>query len=976
MEEKPETSRRSPVPSTLETLRLEPEQARRLALESTSDALPTNPLGHPPPTLEQANVSPGQEIGRRRQATTRPPPRGERSTATPSVSPLKHLLEGQGEWKELPSEPKIRVEDEATRPDLRAVRRPIRIARDAGFDEDQPTQPARHLSRRTRTPSERRPPADPRLLLVGFPEGLELAICEGLKRQSIRVVVGSPAVLSQALLQRVDFLVLFGDARSVETQGCLGRVSRLRLPDLGGVVLVSEDASLPARVLALRHGATSVIPRTASLGLLVERIAHVAWGTELSDEQACEREATVDELMGTLAEELENRLRAPGESSDPGGATRLVFSAARGLPRLIDDMVSRVGADIERVEHWDYELDAQGSRAWLDDESRTLRGARVALLDDDAMRADAVAHELRERGAHVLVVGSQLAELAWSRLARFDPMLLVFGSERDADWQKRLSLRLESDPSLWAIACVGVDLAALWQETESFPTVEPVVRELNRVLQRQHSALERLRVGEELTLQGLGFALGQLMRALAAEATCRLEVDGEERRFRVWLADGVLVGATEARAGDDATRLSEGLVALTRLLECREARLRVVPALVSVGPPNLITPVDVALGQACAELRRTLLPQPRVAAVPARSTPPHPQPLVEDVQLDGSPSEQPELGGLRPAIDPAQVRPRRRGSAWTWLLVGLPSLGLGALGLTLLLRTPSPAPMKARVAATPAVLDTPRQQTAPQSKLPSGAVRKKTPRVDLEAKLEQARGETFSVRGKPTQDCGPAEVTTSAGQAIAQARRALMSGKLEAATLAYCKAVARVPEDAQLMTELARVFLQRGAGEQAVKWAKRAYELSPKTLNQVLLGDALALDGQFGEAKRAWSEAWKIRSRSTLAAIASAHFHTANRAAAQRDFAKAERFLRRVALLDKERADAPLALARVLMEVSEKQGAARYAEAEAWALRAAALARPREPADEWQESLRLLADAARARGEIALAQEAATLLAR
>ncbi|MGE3668399.1 MAG: hypothetical protein AB7K71_02030 [Polyangiaceae bacterium] len=1045
MEDKPETAQRPRVPNTLETLRLEPEHAQRLAMESTSDALPTNPLGQAVPRPEaplvalgkDASAAPGSAAPTSESPTRRPPPATERgaaspatrppprpraaatiqppsqrSTVTPSVSPLQGLLDGNaGEWREVPSEPKIRVEDEATRPDLRAIRRPIRIARDGGFDEDQPTQPARHLGGRgPRTPKEREHAADPRMLLVGFPEGLELAVTDGLKRQSIRVVVGSPLVLSQALLERVDYLVLFGDPRGNDVQRLLGRVSKLHLPALNGVLLVSDDMTLAARVLALRHGATSVIPRSASVGLLVERIAHVAWGTELSDERACEREATVEELVGTFAEELENRLRAPGESSDPRGATRLVFSAARELPRLIDDMVQRVGVDIERVEHWDYELSARGSRAWLEDETQPLGGARVALLDDDAMRADAVAHELRERGAHVLVVGSQLTELAWSRLARFDPMLLVFDSAKDAGWRTALQQRQAADPSLHQATRGAVDLSLLWQVSESFPNIEPVTRELGRVTQRLRGAADRLRAGELLEVAELGISVRHLLRCLASDAGCRLELQAGDRRLRVWLADGVVIGATEVRVGVDEERVGEGLAALTELLACRQAQLGLMPAPPSSGPPNLITPVDVALGQALSELRLSagvvtpgavgspaavgataraaegqdgqVTPPGLVVlpAVPARSTPPHPQ---TQAPLSGEPWLQPS-SVLRPPIDPLGVQRKPGTRGWVWLSAALLSVGVAAGGMVWWQHAGRLAePMKARVEVSNQGIAAVRQEeryevepssTAASAPTPPPEVAKpKRAGLGLTEQLSEARAATFTVRGQPVPDCGSEAPVGTPGLAIAKARRALMSGKLAAATDAYCAALALQPEDAQLMTELARVFLQRGAGEQAVKWAKRAYELAPKTLNQVLLGDALALDGRNEDARRAWSEAWNIKASATLAAIASAHFHTATSAAGQRDYAKAERFMRRVIVLDPERADAPLALARVLLEASPKLPEPRFKEAQAWALRAVALTKRAEDPDAWSRGLEVLRDAARSNQQPELAAAAAQL---
>ena len=100
-------------------------------------------------------------------------------------------------------------------------------------------------------------------------------------------------------------------------------------------------------------------------------------------------------------------------------------------------------------------------------------------------------------------------------------------------------------------------------------------------------------------------------------------------------------------------------------------------------------------------------------------------------------------------------------------------------------------------------------------------------------------------------------------QAIAIANRYVGEGhqllkheKLQAAKVAYMKALRAFPEYPRALAGIVRLQLRRHDGAEAVRWAKRLIAVQPKRgNNRLLLGDAWAMHGDQTLARDAWRRA-------------------------------------------------------------------------------------------------------------------------
>jgi tetratricopeptide (TPR) repeat protein len=95
-----------------------------------------------------------------------------------------------------------------------------------------------------------------------------------------------------------------------------------------------------------------------------------------------------------------------------------------------------------------------------------------------------------------------------------------------------------------------------------------------------------------------------------------------------------------------------------------------------------------------------------------------------------------------------------------------------------------------------------------------------------------------------------------------RARRYHRARQLGKAELTYREALEAWPGHALAMAGLARIHLQRKQAQEALRWAERLVALQPdRDINQLLLGDALAMIGNRSEAESAWQRAKELGSR-------------------------------------------------------------------------------------------------------------------
>jgi Flp pilus assembly protein TadD len=175
----------------------------------------------------------------------------------------------------------------------------------------------------------------------------------------------------------------------------------------------------------------------------------------------------------------------------------------------------------------------------------------------------------------------------------------------------------------------------------------------------------------------------------------------------------------------------------------------------------------------------------------------------------------------------------------------------------------------------------------------------------------------------------------AAYRAIKEARRGLVRGDVDAGQRAYCRAAAFDVHSVTAAVELTRVLLLRRDGRAAADWTRRARERGAgEATVKGLLGDALALTGDFDKARSAWLEANGGRPGDVQAtdALADKSLAIARRALHANAYSRAERYFRRAAVLAPDSASAAIGLARTLLMLDVPGDAmvwARYAVAKA-----------------------------------------------
>jgi tetratricopeptide (TPR) repeat protein len=175
----------------------------------------------------------------------------------------------------------------------------------------------------------------------------------------------------------------------------------------------------------------------------------------------------------------------------------------------------------------------------------------------------------------------------------------------------------------------------------------------------------------------------------------------------------------------------------------------------------------------------------------------------------------------------------------------------------------------------------------------------------------------------------------SVGEQIRAARRELMRGDIDAAQREYCAAIRTDPKNTVALTELARLLLVlQGDPKYAAEIAKRASGQDPTRASQLLLGDAMAAQGDYDAALDEWLRTIGL-TRSDAAA---------REARARRESANAEKHLRaqglgnalrlylRAAVFDPDNPEASAGVARSLLRMGKPISAL------AWASRARELA--------------------------------------
>ena len=159
-------------------------------------------------------------------------------------------------------------------------------------------------------------------------------------------------------------------------------------------------------------------------------------------------------------------------------------------------------------------------------------------------------------------------------------------------------------------------------------------------------------------------------------------------------------------------------------------------------------------------------------------------------------------------------------------------------------------------------------------------------------------------------------------------RKALVRGDIDAAQLAYCRAVILDAGSATAQSELARLYILRRDGKGAAKQAKIAMALEPKSrVLRGVFGDALARLGRFAEARDAWIYEAQVdaNNHQSMQALYDRMLKAAEREEQKGSWVEAERFYRRTAILKPDDGRGPVGLALALARLGEHERAAKWA---------------------------------------------------
>ena len=520
--------------------------------------------------------------------------------------------------------------------------------------------------------ADERPPATgsvrPTVLVVGDDEPMDEAICAALDRNGLDVErVPTLEAVDATRLAAPDLVLLVGDAARAAGEVVLARLAQNPLTQLVPVALLSDDAALGERLAAFRHGAVAVVPRTASVDEMARKVADIAREMpERQGEQTGELgEATFDELMKLVKQELRSGIlsvEAGGDGRTEGStAFRLVLGAGKPVAKAVEAFVAQLRPLVSKAEPLRYELlEHAGARfGLLDSETggategeadlAALRGLRVLLVVLDPVRADALASELRSRGATVAVADASGRGL--ERARGLDPEVVIIDAAGIEGPGFAVVKACRRDPRLrWASMLVA-QWEELWPEGAGSPDMPRLASRLAPLIEPDRTIGERAikETSFDTRLELIGPS--RMLRALArVEPTLHITVRNPRCVVDVDLSQGLVVGAVAKREGQPAgTPLLEGHAALAALLALGSGRVR-IERRTNPQSANVMAPIEEALAIAAGE------EPPLPASVPPPS-------LVGGLGLGGADSGPPPASPASATAAAAQASPAETAEA-------------------------------------------------------------------------------------------------------------------------------------------------------------------------------------------------------------------------------------------------------------------------------------------------------------------------
>lgn len=759
------------------------------------------------------------------------------------------------------------------------------------------------------------------MLLVGASEGLVSALEPPMTRRRVYIEQCDTNDATDAVVAAApDLVVLCGDAAGDAGQHILKALSSSPQTSVVPVAILDDNAELETRLRAFRHGAAAVIPRSASMDQIAERIATLAREIPERDSESLGDvgEATLEELVNALGKELRSGIlsvrSADGSESE---AIRLVLSGGRTLSDTIDEFVQSVREHVVTAEPLKYEFDERAggtiSLVGADDvvppEMRAdMTGLRIILADDDTARADAVTRELRAHDVEVVVTDLNPTDVRFHRLRGVDAAILLIGEQQAKGPGYELMRRMRRDTRLRWASLLVIRWEEVFAESAAVPAVDRILGTLAALAEPEHALHERANaeVPFDTRLEITGPA--RLLRALVDSGkSLRFSLQNPRVRVTVDVSDGLVVGAMGETVADH--RELSGPEALAAMMVVSSGRVHIIPT-EQPAVANIMATSDVALNMADAE------PPPIVPSMPV-----------------AAPAE------ARP-VEHHEPRSRPKGGMFGTVAFGAAGLvGVLLLGGLILWVTgfgvkvertqsasaaaksaePSSAPTTPTTVAAETARSTPTKSTPVPPPAPPGSVSV----VDLNALADAPTCESLLGPMKPN----PGVYPGAAYDQLRAARRALVRGDLDAVEREYCMGLRFDPSNGEILVGLARLMLSRRDPKQAVQYARDAVKLAPdEKSRQLLLGDALALTDPSKAAEPILLGSGVVVEESTSRkTLAVAQAKAAEDALKKQDLSYAERAFRRAAILDPSNATASSGVARALLDQGFAPAAAHWA---------------------------------------------------
>ncbi len=193
------------------------------------------------------------------------------------------------------------------------------------------------------------------------------------------------------------------------------------------------------------------------------------------------------------------------------------------------------------------------TRVSLEMPATALPGLRVALLDEDVTRADALSTALREAGHKVFLVSNTSGVTRWSLLRRFGPqVILVDELSLARDGGNWLS-QFRADPFLKQTALVAHPLSALFNERSGETNLSPLMPQLEGLGRVELALLAQLSPHREILVPPNQMNLARLLVLLEEyDKPCEVEMSLGEQVLRFSVHGAKLSCGNLRIGGDDA----------------------------------------------------------------------------------------------------------------------------------------------------------------------------------------------------------------------------------------------------------------------------------------------------------------------------------------------------------------------------------------------------------------------------------------